>query len=103
MSGIPINVNIDSESINKMVAEAILTSVLGEALRASIDKQLLSLRVGYDNPMDKVVKEQLTVIVRDVLMTEYRDHLRAEVAKILADKVTDGYLTELLLSATDLK
>jgi hypothetical protein len=59
--------------------------------------------VGYDNPMDKVVKEQLTVIVREVLMTEYRDYLRSEVAKILAEKVTDGYLTELLLSATDLK
>ena len=91
-----LNVNIDPDQINKMVADAVLESALGDAVKNVIDEQVKKLSSSYNNPLDSVVQRHIADMVRATLTAEYTDELRERVHKAVADKMTDDFVSKVI-------
>lgn len=81
---------ISPESINALVANAILESALGEKIRKVLQSEVDELSASYDDTLRKavetIVQQQLWTILRE----EFSDQLRAAIReKISAETVKD--------------
>lgn len=82
-----VKINIEPEQINQMVSQAILESVIGEKMKAAIEKELAKLSSSYDNPLEKVVAEEIRIILIDLLRSEpYYEQINAAVKKELTEE-----------------
>lgn len=82
-----MNVDISPEDINKYVADKILNSALGEALRKVIDDEIKKLSQSYDNPLQKAVQQEIQRLIMAVVETEYGPKLRAAIQERMTDKI----------------
>ena len=64
-----LNVNIDPEQINKMVADAVLESALGDAVKKVINEQVKKLSSSYNNPLDSVVQQHIADMTPKYVIT----------------------------------
>ena len=93
-----LNVNIDPEQINKMVADAILQSAIGTQVKKIVDEHVAKLSNGYNNPIEGVVRDEINRIVRNVLLTDHNDTLRLKVAEAVTAKMTDEFVSKIVES-----
>ena len=93
-----LNVNIDPEQINKLVAEAVLNSAIGEQVKVQVQKTVDNLSRSYDNPIEGVIKNHIAELVRTVLVAEHSAALRAKIKASLESKITDEF-TEKVVDA----
>lgn len=91
-----LNVNIDPEQINKMVADAVLESALGDAVKKVINEQVKKLSSSYNNPLESVVQQHIVNMIRDTLVTEYADDFKSKVHKAVADKMNDDFVGKVI-------
>jgi hypothetical protein len=89
-----IQVNIDAEQINQMVSDAILNSVIGDKLKTEIEQQIGKLSATYDNPIKKVVEEE---ILRQIQIIVQRD-FHATLEQMVKDRITSD-LVEIMVDA----
>lgn len=90
-----INVNLDPEQVNKTVAEAIINSAIGKAIKAAIEKHLEAFTRTWDNPVEPVIKEQIYGIVRDLIDKQYRPQIEEKVKSLITDEMIEGTFTKL--------
>ena len=91
-----LNVNIDPEQINKMVADAVLQSAIGDAVKKVVNEQVNKLSANYNNPLDLVLQRHISDIVREVLISEYGDTLKEKVHTAVAEKISDDFVGKVI-------
>lgn len=91
-----LNVNIDPEQINKMVADAILKSAIGEALKLAIERVLKDLTKTYDNPMDIAIKNEMAKLIQKTIANDYSKVIEEKVKAAVAAQVTDVTLEKII-------
>ncbi len=87
-----MELNINAEDVNRLVAEAVLKSKIGDAVKAAVAKELVNLSRSYDNPIESVVRNHVAELCREVLRTEHGDVIRAKVSAALATKLSDTFI-----------
>lgn len=104
---IGLQVHVDAESVNKMVADAILKSAIGERLNEIVTKHVASLNTGYNNPIDAVVGQHIREVISGILYSEplYAQIKAAVVAKLeqneLVQRITDEAAGKVVSSMAD--
>lgn len=83
---------IDADVINKFVADAVLKSAIGDAVRKAVDKALEGLNRSYDNPLEAVVRNHVAELAREVIRTEHGDMLRERMKVALAEKLSEEFI-----------
>lgn len=91
-----LNINIDPEQINKMVAEAVLDSAIGEQVRAQVKKSVAGLGAGYNNPIEGVINQHIRSLINQVLVDDYADDLKTKVHEAVSGKITDEFISEVI-------
>jgi hypothetical protein len=91
-----LNINIDPEQINKMVAEAVLNSAIGEQVKAQVQKNVDELGKSYQNPIDAVIKKHVNNLILECLMSEHADLLKSKVHEAISGKITDEFVNRVM-------
>lgn len=92
-----LQVNIDPESINEAVKQAIIKSSIGKALAEEIEKQVARLTQSWDNPLAPLIRQEINKVVIDAIRNEHLDKIRDTVKQ----KITDQLISDLTESAWD--
>ena len=96
-----MEIKIEGEAVNKMVADAILKSAIGEAVKAAIEKELKNLSKAYDNPLEAVIRNHISNQVRELLITEYSAQIKVSIQEKLALELTDEFIYSMAEKAAD--
>lgn len=91
-----LNINIDPEQINKLVAESVLNSAIGEQVKAQVQKNVDELGKSYNNPIDAVIKRHINDLIIQCLMAEYSEFLKSKVHDALSGKITDDFVNKVM-------
>ena len=83
-----VAVEVDDKAVNKMVADAILNSALGERLREIVKEQLDTLRNSYNNPIKAAVERQINLVVTSIVENEFRGNIEQVVREQLTPEIT---------------
>lgn len=96
-----MELKIDPEAVNKLVADAVLNSAIGEAVKKAVEKELANLSRGYDNPLESVVRNHVAEIARTVLREEHGPAIREKIAAALAAKLSDDFMDRVCEKAAE--
>lgn len=77
-----MQIEIKPEDIDNIVKQAILQSAVGKTIEEAIKKAL----TGYDNPVDKAIKELVGTFARQLIDEKYR----AAVTVLVAEHIGFG-------------
>jgi len=91
-----LNINIDPEQINKMVAEAVLNSAIGEQVKKQVQKNVDELGKSYQNPIDAVIKKHVNDLILKCLISEHADLLKSKIHESVSGKMTDEFINKVM-------
>lgn len=92
----PAGLAIDPDAINQYVAQQILESGIGEAVRKVTDAEIAKLSRSYDNPWEPVIRNEILKIVTQIVLNEYQDTLRERVKASLTQDAVDEIIDDLI-------
>jgi NADH dehydrogenase/NADH:ubiquinone oxidoreductase subunit G len=92
MTPVPFQITVDPEQVNAAVAAAVLNSVIGEAMKAAVEKNVADLTKRYDSPVEKAVAG---VILDEVKRLVHVEHAAAVAAQVRA-YITPERVAELM-------
>lgn len=87
-----MELKLDPNDVNKLVADAVLNSAIGEAVKKAVEKELSTLNRSWDNPIEAVVRNHVCNMIRDVLNKEHGDVIRERVKAALASKLSQEFI-----------
>lgn len=87
-----MEIHIDPRAVNQLVADAVLKSALGEAVKKAVEKEVANLTRGWDNPLESVIRNHLAQMARDVLVAEHQETLRAKLTEALSAKLSAEFI-----------
>lgn len=87
-----MEIKVDYEQINKYMADKLIESSIGEALKDVIDKEIKNLTSSYNNPVEPVVKNHIRNAVSNFIGDEYREKIQG----IVREKLTDEFVQDLI-------
>lgn len=96
-----MELKIDPEAVNKLVADAVLNSAIGEAVKKAVDKEIVNLSQSYNNPLESVIRNHVAEITRTVLREEHGEAIRAKVSASLAQKLSDDFIDRVCEKAAE--
>lgn len=88
-----IEVNVDSDAINKMVTDAILDSAIGKTLREVVEKKVNDLGKSYNNPIEAAVDREVQLIVQKLVQDQFKPMIEARVNELLTEEMTTRIVT----------
>lgn len=87
-----MELNVDPNDVNKLVADAVLKSAIGEAVKKAVEKEIINLNLSWDNPLEEVVRRHVSEIVWDVLQKEHAPAIRERITQVLAAKLSQQFI-----------
>jgi hypothetical protein len=96
-----MEISVDHEAVNKMLADAILKSAIGEAVEKAIKNQISSLTTSYNNPIESVIASHVHQIAREILVEQHGQLIRERIAAALSAKLTDDFISRVCDKAAD--
>lgn len=91
-----LNVNINPEDINKLVADAVLQSTIGVQVRKIVEDKVKELAQRYDNPIQKVVEYEISNIIRQVLIEKHSDEMKKKIEEELSKQMSSEFVTKVV-------
>jgi hypothetical protein len=92
-----VQLNVDPAAVEKLVADAIVQSALGEKVRKAVAD---ALSKSWDNPIDQAVALTVQQVARDLVRVESEGVIRAAVRAKLTpeyiEQLVDGVLAKFL-------
>ena len=70
-----IDVGINAESVEQYVANAVLESTLGDAVRKGCEKALAELEASFGGAMRRIIDTAVANYVKQLLETQFRDNI----------------------------
>lgn len=96
-----VRITVDPEQVNKMLSEALLQSAIGEQLEKVINKEVQALSRSYDNPIEKVVKNEIREAITRIINEEYGEKIKTMVAEKVTEQFTKDLFDKLWSSYTN--
>lgn len=96
-----MNLNIDPDTINRYVADAIIGSTIGDAIKAQIEEAIKSLTSGYDNPLKKIIHQQVFHMASEAVKGQYAEQIKAAIAEKMAEHTTEKLVNAVIMKAFD--
>ena len=87
-----MELKIEPEAVNKLVADAVLNSAIGESVKKAIEKEVANLTRSYDNPLESVIRNHVAEIARTVLREEHGEFIKERIKEALAAKLSDEFI-----------
>jgi hypothetical protein len=87
----------EPEDINRQITDAIAKSVIGEKLKEAVEAEVLKLSSTYNNPIQKIVEDEVRKLLYQIVRDEYGEVLRTKIREAL----TDELLNDLVFRALD--
>lgn len=94
-----MELKIEPEAVNKLVADAVLNSAIGEAVKKAVEKEIANLSLGYNNPLENVIRNHVAEIARTVLREEHGEAIKARLSAALAQRLSDDFIDRVCESA----
>ena len=94
-----MEVFVNPEAVNKLVADAVLKSAIGKQVEEAVKRAVEGLSRTYDNPIDNVLKYQIAEMCREVLVKEHSEAIKKKLTAKIADKLTDDFIDKLAAAA----
>ena len=89
--------SLDPDVINKYVAQKIVESSIGEALKTEIDKEVGRISSKFDNPMKPVVAQAIAAAAREYLDSpEVKARLKTVVEAALTDEALGEFIQKIV-------
>jgi len=88
-------IEIDTETVNRVVADAILNSSLGMYLRKLAEDHVKLLHQSYNNPVKAALEQETFKVVQEIVQKE----LRPKIEEIVREKMTDEVVQECAAAA----
>lgn len=80
-----ISINMEPADIERFVKDSIMQSGFGKAIQEGINKSL----AGYNNPVDEALRRYVGQVASDLIREKYEADVRAAVARVIEEKVTN--------------
>lgn len=90
---------LTAEQINDFIGKAVLESQIGKAVQESVTKVVASLSKSYDNPFDRVIGNQVAVLIEEQVRTTYRPILEERIKASMQQLMTDEIVEKLIEAA----
>ncbi len=84
-----MEIDLKGDDINKLVANAILESKLGEAIQASVKRVMADVEKTYNSPIDQVIKNHVSETARAIIVKEYTPMIEAKVKDFISKTITE--------------
>lgn len=97
-----MEIKIDSEMVNKVVAESIIKSALGKGLEDAINKQMSEMISGYSSPVKNLIQQHVTDAIKEVLNTSYKAKIIELIAAQLTGEHVDSIVSASVSKALDM-
>lgn len=95
-----MQVEITAEQINEIIANQVAQSLIGKAVKESVERQVQTLSSSYNNPIDQVVKDEVLRILRQTVESEpYRSVLERKVKEAVESQVVDDIASRVVSRA----
>lgn len=91
-----IQVGINPEQVNQLVANAILKSAIGEQVEKIVNEHVAKLSSSWNNPIENVVAAEVQRIVVRVLEANHGETLRVKIAEAVAAKLTNDLVGKII-------
>ena len=92
-----LSIEIKPEDLDKIVKDAVCKSLVGQAFETAIEKVFS----GYDNPIEKELKNIAGNIAREVISEKYSEVIKEMIISHLESKVKEETLQRTVNSVTD--
>ena len=83
-------IEMDTETVNRVVADAILNSSLGDHLRKLAEEHLKTLHSSYNNPIKTALEQETFKVVREIVQNELKPKIEVYVRQQLTDEVVQN-------------
>lgn len=94
------NLAVDADAINKALTAAVAKSAIGGQIMKFIDSEVERMTRGYDNPLERIVRDEVLKLVSNLVRDEYGDRIKEMVRARFSDeivaKVADAAFTSLI-------
>lgn len=94
-----MEIKIDSQDVNRLVADAVLKSAIGDAVKAAVERTVKDLNSAYNNPIDSVIRNHVCEIVREVLNKEHGAAIRERLKVALESKLSQEFMDKVCEAA----
>lgn len=88
-----IEVNVDADTVNKMVTDAILDSAIGKTLREVVEKKVAELAKPYNNPIELAVDREVQLLVSSLVNEKFKPMIAARVNELLTEEMVTRIAT----------
>lgn len=82
-----IEVNVDADTVNKMVTDAIMDSAIGKTLREVVEKKVADLGKGYNNPIELAVDREVQLLVTSLVNEKFKPLIATKVNELMTDEL----------------
>ena len=89
------------EQINEFVANAVLESQIGEAVKASVARVMEDIHKSYNNPFDEVIKRHVVQMIDAEVLTVYKPMLEAGIKDAMAWHMTEETVEKIITVAME--
>jgi hypothetical protein len=93
-----VEINIDPQAVNQLVADAVLKSAVGETLKVAVDNALKGL-MAYNSPIEAEVKRHVAQMVREILEKEHAEPIKERIRVAVAGAITDEMMDKIISKA----
>jgi len=104
MTDKPVQISLTPDQVNQWLTQAVLDSTLGQQVKDVIEAELgklfeksYSLSHGFDTAVGRLVREEVLKLVREYILVEHVDAIRAKVK----EAITDAVISRLIAAAVD--
>jgi hypothetical protein len=87
-----VKLEISAEDINRELTAAVAKSLIGEKIQEIIKEEVRRLSACYNNPLEPVVRGIINNMVRDMILTEFKEPIE----KLVRERLTTEIQTTLI-------
>lgn len=90
---------LTAEQVNTFLADAVLESQIGQAVKEAVERTVVELRKSYNNPFDAVIRQHVHMLIETEVKTRYTEVLNKGVKEALATALTEDAVNAIIDSA----
>lgn len=92
-----MELTIKPEDVDQIAKDAIMRSIIGKTISEAVAKALS----GYDNPVDRVIKEVIHAFAVELIAAKYGEMIKVSVIAYMESKITKELVDRMVADASN--
>jgi len=93
-----MEIKLNEQDVENFVKETLLKSGIGKSVESAIQKVLAP---GYDNPIEKELKEYIRTVMRDLIHEKFAPQIKEAISAFIEKAVTQDLINKMTEAATN--